>query len=70
MAELAKQNAVATANLQKIGISIMGAKQILSAQMVTSQKDRDLLAKIIQTDHSAADAPVKRYYFETAWPTK
>ncbi len=64
-----KLNFAASANLQKLGLSFLGAKQVLAAQIVTSKKDRDLLAKMIAVSQSADNKPVARYYLENAWPS-
>lgn len=68
MTDLASQKTAAITRLQKQGLSFMGAKQIVSAQMVTNQQDRDLLAKLLAEDSSGDSKPVARYYLENAWP--
>lgn len=70
MADIARKKTLATSNLKKLGISSIGAQQVLSGKAVTSQKDRDLLAQIMMVDHSDASKPVARYNFENAWPSR
>jgi len=63
-------NGTMVANLQKIGLSFSGAKQVLAANAVTSQKDRDLLAKLTAHVAAGAGTTVTRYNFLDSWPSK
>ena len=60
-------NVAIVARLQKMGITISGAKQVLAAQAVTNQKDRDLLAKLVE--HVVAGETVRRYNLLESWPS-
>lgn len=68
--EKSQNNFALTADLQKLGLSPAGARQVLAAQIVTDQKDRDLLAKMIGAVYADVNRPVSRYYLENAWPSK
>ena len=63
-------NFALTANLQKQGLSSSGARQVLAAQIVTDQKDRDLLAKMLGAGSTETSKPVAKYNLFNAWPTR
>lgn len=62
-------DAAVVAKLQRLGLSFTGARQILAAQIVTNQKDRDLLAEMFGGGNSAGGDTVRTFNFEDAWPT-
>lgn len=66
---MAQNDVATTTRLQKQGLSFMGARQVLSGQIVTSQTDRAVLAKMIADGGSSESTPVARYHLENAWPS-
>ena len=54
-------NARATERLSRIGVSRLGALQLLSGQMVASQRDRQLIAELVA---GALDAHSRLFTFQ------
>lgn len=70
MVDATKQHPMAASNLQKLGLSAAGAKQVLTGQIVTGRADRDRIAAIIGADYGQQNKPVARFYLENAWPSR